>query len=321
MTRVIITAANSFIGRRLCRALTNEGYFVYAVVRNSFVDEDIFSGCQNLSIIHCDMEEYSLLHEKIEASCDVGIALAWNGTRGKERGDHLRQELNYRNSIECLHSFIRKNCRTIMTAGSQAEYGPQKTLEKVQETDECNPNTEYGCFKLRFYIEAEKICQSSNVKLIEPRFFSLYGPDDSDKTMVISTIRNMLHNIPCELTHCIQMWDFLYIDDAINGLIRLLQNKHAEGVYNFGSGVSKQLKDYIEIMRDITGSKSQLLYGAIAYPDTGMVHTNPSVRRLCKTIDWRPEVSFEEGIRKVIAAQRQIGGCINEKNKYSSAML
>lgn len=308
MTRAIITAANSFIGRRLCRALTEDGCFVYAVVRSSFVDEDMFRGCENLSVIRCDMEEYSLLHEKIEAPCDMGIALAWDGTRGKERDDRPRQESNYRNSIDCLHSFIKKGCRTVMTAGSQAEYGPRKTAEKVHETDECSPNTEYGRSKLRFYTEAAEICQPSNVRLIEPRFFSLYGPDDSEKTMVVSTIRKMLQNAPCELTRCVQMWDFLYIDDAIDGLMGLIRNGNADGVYNFGSGVSRQLKDYIEMMRCITGSSSQLLYGAVGYPDTGMVHTNPSVSRLCGATGWRPKVSFEEGIRRVIAAQRQYRG-------------
>lgn len=307
MTRVIITAANSFIGRRLCKVLTDEGHFVYAVVRNTFTEKEIFNNCKNLSIIYSDMEEYELLFKKIDEPCDIGIALAWNGTRGRERDDYLKQKENYRNSINCVNSFIKKNCGVIMTAGSQAEYGPCNTAEKVKETDECNPNTEYGKFKLKFYLKTLEICNSNHVRLIEPRFFSLYGPDDSEKTMIISTIRNMLHNMPCELTKCIQMWDFLYIDDAISALKKLLQCKNAQGIYNLGSGVSRQLKEYIEIMRDITKSKSQLLYGKIPYPATGMVHTNPSILRLCETIDWRPEISFEEGIKRVVDMQNGIG--------------
>lgn len=304
MTKVIITAANSFIGRRLCKVLTDAGYFVYAVVRDSFTDEKMYCNCENLVLVHSDMEEYDLLHEKIGECCDIGIALAWNGTRGRERDDRLQQEQNYKNSIKCVHSFIKKDCRLIMTAGSQAEYGPRNTMEKVLETDDCNPNTEYGRFKLKFYLETLKICKLNNVRLIEPRFFSLYGPDDSDKTMIVSIIRSMLRNAPCELTRCVQMWDFLYIDDAVDALLKLLQSESAEGVYNFGSGVSRQLKDYIEIMHNVAKSKSPLLYGAVAYPDTGMVHTNPSISRLCEAIDWKPKVSFAEGIRRVVDMQK-----------------
>lgn len=306
MTRVIITAANSFIGRRLCKALTDEGYFVYAVVRNAFVDKEIFDNCKDLSVIYSDMEEYESLYEKIEEKCDIGIALAWNGTRGRDRDDHFKQEDNYRYSLDCVYSFIKKNCKVIMTAGSQAEYGPCRVAEKVKETDICRPNTEYGKFKLKFYLEALEICDINHVRLIEPRFFSLYGPDDSDKTMIISIIRNMLRNEPCKLTQCIQMWDFLYIDDAIKALLKLLQCENAKGVYNFGSGVSRQLKEYIEIMYDVAKSKSTLLYGEIPYPKTGMVHTNPSISRLCETIHWKPEIQFEEGIRKVIETQSSV---------------
>lgn len=304
MIKVIVTAANSFIGRRLCKALTDAGCFVYAVVRNTFSDEKMFYDHENLSVVYSDMEDYQFLYQKIQDSCDIGIALAWNGTRGKERDDRIQQEWNYRRSIDCVRGFIEKNCKLIMTAGSQAEYGSRRTAEKVRETDACNPNTEYGHYKLKFYLDTLELCKKSNVRLIEPRFFSLYGADDSDKTMIISIIRNMLQNAPCELTRCVQLWDFLYIDDAINALLRLLQNENAQGVYNFGSGISRPLKDYIEIMYDLTESRSQLLYGAVEYPETGMVHTNPSIARLREAIDWEPQISFEEGIRRVIELQR-----------------
>jgi len=303
MTKVIITGANSFIGRRLCRVLTDSGYFVYAVVRNSFVGTKIFSDCKNLSVVYSDMEEYGALCERINGTCDIGIALAWNGTRGRQRDDHLQQETNYITSIECVKSFIEKGCKVIITAGSQAEYGPRKTMEKVKETDECNPNTEYGKYKLQFYLKALELCQRNDVRLIEPRFFSLYGPDDSDRTMIISIIRNMLNNLPCKLTLCVQLWDFLYIDDAVDALLKLLQNESAKGIYNFGSGISQPLKQYIELMHSITKSKSPLLYGAISYPSTGMVHTNPSITRLQEIIGWKPKVSFEEGIKRVIDVQ------------------
>lgn len=303
MTRVIITAANSFIGRRLCKTLTDAGCFVYAVVRNSFSDKKMFCEYQNLTVIYADMEQYGALCGQIDKICDIGIALAWDGTRGQSRDNHLLQERNYKTSIACVHSFIKQGCKVIMTAGSQAEYGPRPTPEPVKETDACHPNTEYGKYKLQFYLKALELCRQNEIRLIEPRFFSLYGPDDSDKTMIISIIRNMLKNVPCELTLCTQLWDFLYIDDAVNALTKLLQHKNAEGIYNFGSGISKPLKQYIESMHDITQSQSPLLYGAVPYPATGIVHTNPSITRLCTEIDWKPNVSFAEGIQRVIDVQ------------------
>lgn len=53
---------------------------------------------------------------------------------------------------------------------------------------------------------------------MEPRFFSLYGPYDFEGTLVMSTLKKLMGNEPCDLTKCIQQWDFLYIDDAIEAL-------------------------------------------------------------------------------------------------------
>lgn len=306
MKKVVITAANSFIGKRLCLKLTEDNYFVYAVVRKGFKDFDMFRDMNNISVKQADMSEYDQLPIIIEDSCDYGIALAWDGTRAEKRSNHDLQAANYNYSMSCVQSFIKMNCNTIMTAGSQAEYGPVRNEEKVKETDECHPNTEYGKFKLKFYEDASRLCRENNVRIIEPRFFSLYGADDNPNTMIVSMTRNMLQNKKCELTQCIQLWDFLYIDDAINALKVLLESDSAEGVFNFGSGKSYQLKYYVETMHKLLGSSSELIYGAVDYPPTGMVHTNPSIKKLTDEIGWHPQISFEEGIEKVRAYQSHI---------------
>jgi nucleoside-diphosphate-sugar epimerase len=112
----------------------------------------------------------------------------------------------------------------------------------------------------------------------------------------------MIGNLPCELTECRQLWDFLYVDDAIDALYRLICKDKACGVYNFGSGISKELREYVMTMYRLTGSRSELRFGAVPYPKTGIVHTNPDVGRLLRETSWSPTVSFEEGIERLIRA-------------------
>ncbi len=303
MKRVIITAANSFIGRRVTKVLSENGYYVYAVVRNTFTDHDIFKEMVNCKIIHCDMNEYDALGKCIAERCDIGIAMAWDGTRGIDRSDKEKQENNFKNSADAI---IALGCSKIITAGSQAEYGSCFGKRKITEEDICRPNTAYGVSKLKLFEYAERRCAENRIVLIEPRYFSLYGEDDYAGTMIISIIQKMLNHKPCELTECIQQWDFLYIDDAVNALYKLLVSETAEGIYNIGSGISKPLREYIEEMRRISDSRSELLYGTIPYPETGIVNTNPAIDKLLNTIGWKPETSFEEGICKVIRYQKGI---------------
>ena len=158
---------------------------------------------------------------------------------------------------------------------------------------------------MKLYLALNHLCKTEGVRLIEPRFFSLYGPGDNVDTMIMKTIDRMLKNIPCDLTKCIQMWDFLYIQDAVEAVMQLLENTDVSGVFNFGSGDCRPLKSFVEEMRYVLGSKSELRYGVVPYPDTGMVSIRPNVEKLKQTINWSPKISFPKGIEKTANVMRE----------------
>lgn len=287
------------IGMALTKALVSKGHHVYAVLRKTNVQLNELNLEGKISIIHSDMSEYSNISTKICDKIDVAILMAWNGTRGSDRDNVSMQMGNYHANISILPELVKLGCHKIISAGSQAEYGPWNLERKISEKDIPNPNTEYGKQKLAFYEFASEFSEKNEITMIEPRFFSLYGPDDFGGTLIMSMLDNMRENKPCLMTQCIQRWDYLYIDDAISALTKLILEDYPSGVYNFGSGESHNLKHYIEIMYQETGSKSELMYGAIPYPITGMVNVNPDVTKLIG-IGWRPTISFEEGIRRIL---------------------
>ena len=297
--RIVISGATSMIGAALTNKLLDNNHDVVAVVRPNSKKIDALYKSPNLSNVECNMEDYAELSNLVEGKVDVAVSTAWNGTRGADKNDKNLQEDNYKNSISFLEAMISKGCKKFLTAGSQAEYGLWTRKEKLKEDEIPNPNTQYGVYKLKFYEYAKEICRDNACKLIEPRFFSLYGPKDYEGTLVISNLNKMLENKTCELTECIQLWDFLYIDDAIDGLVKLVEDDVPEGIYNFGSGYSAPLKEFVEQMKEATNSDSELRYGAIPYPATGIVNVNPDVTKLTE-IGWKPSVKFEEGIKKII---------------------
>lgn len=298
MKRIIITGATSFIGLHLIEMLLNDSWEIYAVIRRKSAKRNILPQTRNIHIIELDMEEYSQLPKLINVYCDVFIALAWNGTRGRERLDATIQECNYVYSMFALNSAIELGCQVVISAGSQAEYGLM--TEKTAESAKCTPNTEYGKWKLQFYEDALKICRTNGVSFKEPRFFSLYGEDDSEETMIISVLDAMLKNKPCQLTEGIQIWNFLYIDDAIKGIIKLTEIQCADGAYNFGSEDIRPLKDFIMEMKLLTHSTSKLFFGSVPYPTSGIVNAWPDVTKLKSETGWNPGISFKEGINRII---------------------
>ena len=300
MKTVVITGATSFIGVNLIPRLKEKGYRVIGVVRpDSAKKEKIAPFCE---IVEADMKDYDRLDQLIKAKVDICFSLAWAGTRGEARNEEARQRMNYEYLAEAVKSIYKLGCAKFVSAGSQAEYG--NINEGIEESAAESPLTQYGIYKLKFYKYLEKFAGEKGISVKEPRFFSLYGPGDFSSTMVISMLVKMMRNEPCDLTECVQNWDFLYIDDAVDALIRLIEMDCQDGVYNFGSGVSRPLKGFVREMKKIAGSQSRLNFGAIPYPPTGMVSLAPNIAKLKKELHWEPKVSFAQGIEKVIETMK-----------------
>ena len=298
--KIVIAGATSFIGLELLKALAKESDTeVLAIARETSPKvKEILSIGNNVALQYLTLEDYDQLGT-ITGPIDCLIYLTWNGTRGESRSNHDLQVFNYEQGKKAVCSVMKAGCKKIITAGSQAEYGPWFLERKETEEDIPHPNTEYGRYKLKFFQDIVQLGSIYNTKVIEPRFFSLYGPRDYEGTMVISILKNMLKNKECNLTKAVQIWDFLYISDAISALMKLIKDDVPEGVYNFGSGESHPLRYYIDTMYQLTGSKSKLNYGAVPYPSTGIVNVNPDVTKL-KNTGWRPKVSFKNGIANII---------------------
>ena len=298
MKNIIVTGATSFIGTNLINALLEKDYKIFAVVRPNSKKLGLLPKSEKIQTVELDMNDYKDLCKVIKEPCQIYFSFAWNGTRGKARSDAQLQKSNFEYSMDGFNSALKLGCTKIISAGSQAEYGPQNDV--VTEKTVPAPNTEYGKQKLAFYQAASKIASEKNVSFIEPRFFSLYGPHDSEATMVMSMLKKMLNNEDCDLTACTQTWDFLNIKDAVGALAMLCENDSCKGIYNFGNGEFKPLKKFIEIMHSTSGSKSRLNFGKIPYPPTGAVNLKPDSSKLKNELSWKPNIVFSDGIAEII---------------------
>lgn len=297
--KIAIVGGTSFIGKNLIKICRKKKDLdITAVIRQASPKRKEIEHFSNVKIVECDMNNYNKLGSLL-GKIDCLVYLSWDGTRGIDRNNYQKQHRNYKYSIQAIKSVIEIGCKKIIIAGSQAEYGPWYEDRKLTEVDIEQPNTEYGKFKLDFFYSAKKLCIENNVKIIEPRFFSLYGPNDFEGTMIISMLKNMVNDWSCDLTECKQKWNFLYITDAISGLLKLIKEEHPSGVYNFGYDEVHPLKYYVEEMKRITKSNSKLNYGKITYPSTGIVNINPCVDKL-KNIGWNPKINFESGILNIL---------------------
>lgn len=291
--KVVITGANGFIGTQLAKRFSEEGWESVLVAR----PERAMNVPANTKFVPLSMEEYSKLGE-LTGGCDCFVHLSWQGVRGSQRMDRGLQEANVVFSMQGIASMLRAGCEKVVLSGSQAEYGPQ--FEPTTERAVCRPHTEYGKAKLALARQTADLCVQKNVAYKLLRIFSTYGPGNYPDTLIMSMLRNMRSNRPCELTPCTQQWDFLYIDDAVDAIFRICGLHCTDGIYNIASGDVRPLSEFVKEMLRVTRSSSRLLFGAIPYPETGRMSLWPDVTKLRKELDWQPTIKFETGIQQTM---------------------
>lgn len=300
MQKLVITGATSFIGKAIIEAAS--AFQVKAVVRRNSDKADALRAMANVEVVELNMDEYAALGEIVGPS-DCYIHLAWNGTRGTDRMNEELQRSNYLYGMQAIESMLKAGCKRIITAGSQAEYGNVAGI--ITEETQCHPNTRYGEYKLRLYEDALRLCAANGVSYKEPRIFSIYGPGDYEKTLIMSLIAKLSNNEPCDLTAGTQKWDYLHVSDAAAAIVTLATADCPDGAYNLASGDVRTLRDYIEELTQILKSDSKLNFGAIPYPDTGAVSIAPCIEKIQALTGWTAKKRFSDGIREMIITERR----------------
>jgi len=296
MKRAVITGATGFIGINMIKALIKKNYEVYAVVRRQSSNISRIPSNEKVHIVELNMGQYAELPQHIE-SADLFFHFAWDGVRSPKRDDKKIQKKNYEYSIEAFEAACQLGCYFFLGSGSQAEYGITKGI--VDESYPCNPITEYGKQKLRTYLDLKRRAASVGIRFVWTRIFSLYGPFDSKHTLVMSAIKKMLRNEPVELTDCTQMWDYLYIEDAVDAMLLLEKTQCACGVYIVASGKYKRLREFVELMKETLKSQSDLRFSEFPYGLAGPIDLMPRPQKLME-LGWNPGISFEEGIKLIV---------------------
>ena len=294
----IITGATSFLGQEVISTLAQSGAEVYAVCRDAGkLGVAVRERCMPVEM---EMSEYGSLDKRIDKA-DVFIHLAWAGTGHGGRDIVDIQQQNIRFTKEAMVVAQKMGCRLFVMAGSQAEYGA--TTAPQHEEMDCAPFSEYGKAKLQVQQECSALADELGMKYIHLRIFSLYGEKDHPWTLVMSCVDKMKRNAAIDLSACTQNWNFLYVRDAAEQIRRLCayaidKEEFQSEVYNIASEDTRPLREFVERMNELTGSKSELHYGAVV-PER-VVSLQPEVRKTKKAIGFIANANFDEVIERII---------------------
>lgn len=301
----IITGATGALGQALCRLLISEGVQVFVVCRPESLRAKTLPQHTKVKIISCDISELEMLPELIpEKTIDAFFHLAWAGNDGNNRDNMEIQIANIKYAINACYAAEKLGCQVFIGAGSQAEYG--RTNFALKPETPCFPDNGYGMAKLCAGQMTRVKCHNFGIDHIWARFLSVYGPYEQTSSMTISTIMKLLSGKTPAMTAGEQMWDYLYADDAAEALYRMAMFGQNGAVYTVGSGESKQIREYVEILRDAINPALPIEFGAVPYAQDQVMYLKADISELTSDTGFLPRTDFKTGIRKTIEWVRGI---------------
>lgn len=298
MQRIIVTGATSMIGAALIKECIKKGIEVYAVIRASSGKKMRLPESEKLHMVDCSLEELEALPQKITEKCDTFYHIAWGNTGENRNSSTELQSRNIAYTLAAVKAAYALGCRRFIGAGSQAEYGPMD-VDKISPDSPVNPTTPYGAAKLASGHLARMFCKELGMECIWPRIFSVYGIYEKETTMVASGLRKMLAGEKTSFTPALQRWDYLFSADAGRAYYLIGEKGKDGAVYCVGSGKAALLKDYIEIMAELTGAEETGI-GARPYPEGAVMNLCADISSLTADTGFVPEYTFREGIRETI---------------------
>lgn len=304
---VVITGATGFLGSNLAKQFIAEGYHVCAVIRPKSKHKNQLADHPQLEKVYCSLDQIADKAAEL-GKADAWFHFAWGGVNREEIDSPAVQQENIRQSLNCVRAAQIMGCRIFMDAGSRVEYGIAGQV--MSEDITCHPVNEYGKAKLQFYSEAKRLCESLKLSFYHLRFFSVYGFGDHPWSLISTLLSKLSTDQTISLSACEHLWNFMYIKDAVSAvyqLYRTADKSTAARIVNIASEDTRQLKAFVEEVKEIVGGQSELNYGTFVQAKEGALSVQPDIgvlKQLTKG-EWNEQYTFRDGIMETLRKEME----------------
>ena len=211
---------------------------------------------------------------------------------------------NILGTVNLLELAKKHNARILLSSTSEV-YGDPKISPQIEEYwGNVNPVGIRSC-----YDEGKRVAETFmmeyknkyglDVKIA--RIFNTYGPmmNKDDGRVVSNFINQCIRNEPITIYgDGEQTRSVCYIDDLLNGLIKLMNNNITNGPINLGNPYELSIKDLAVEIKKITNSESTIIYHPL--PSDDPMKRKPDISKAKSMFGWEPSIQLKEGIEKTV---------------------
>ena len=333
--KILVTGAAGFIGFHTAKKLIEHGHIVIGLDNiNDYYDIDLKYGRLNeLGIDRGKAEKYNTITgskkypktfkfirmhlenrdalpalfatEKFDVVCNLS---AQAGVRYSLENPEAYVDSNivgFLNVLECCRHYEIKH---LVYASSSSVYGLNKKVPFKTTDNVDHPISLYAATKKSNELMAHTYSHLYGIPTTGLRFFTVYGPwGRPDMALFLFTKAILEGNLIKVFNNGNMERDFTYIDDIVEGVVRIIEksteeriaNKDLYKLYNIGNNQSVKLLDFINIIEKALGIKAKKEMLPMQPGDVEKTWAN--VDDLIRDYDYKPNTSIQKGVDSFIA--------------------
>ena len=302
--RILVTGGAGFLGSHLIDQLLKRGNEVLCV-------DNLFTGTKrNLEHLHGQSHFEFLRHDvtfPLYVEADEIYNLACPASPIHYQHDPVQTtKTSVHGAINMLGLAKRLRCRILQASTSEVYGDPAVHPQTESYWGNVNPIGPRSC-----YDEGKRCAETlffdyhrqHGTEIKVARIFNTYGPrmHPSDGRVVSNFIIQALKGEPITLYgDGNQTRSFCYVDDLIDGLIRLMESpSHVTGPINLGNPVEFTMRELADLVVAETKSSSPIVNMPLPQDDPRQRKPNISLAR--EVLAWSPKVPLQEGLKSTIA--------------------
>jgi len=300
MKTILITGGAGFLGSHLCKSLIDDNYIICL--------DNFFTGNKENIIEFMDNKNFELIRHDIinpiYLEVDEIYHLACPASPIHYQYNSIKTiKTNVIGTLNALGIAKRVKAKVLLASTSEVYGDPLEHPQVEEYWGNVNPIGIRSC-----YDEGKRIAESltmdyhrqNNVDIRIARIFNTYGPNMAfdDGRVVSNFIIQALKNEPITIYGTgLQTRCFCYVDDMIDGLIKMMNNEII-GPINIGNDVEFTMLELVSVIIRLTKSKSTIIHKSL--PKDDPIRRKPNIEKAIKLLNWEPTTSLVEGLSKTI---------------------
>lgn len=299
MGRILVTGGAGFLGSHLCEYLLERGHEVVCM------DNFVTGKDRNVNHLRAN-ERFSLVDhdvsKRIEIQGDLDGVMHFASPASPVDYQKIPIQTLKVGSLgthNTLGLALAKGARYMLASTSEVYGDPQVNPQPESYWGNVNPVGPRGCYdEAKRFSEALVMAYHRIHKLDTRivRIFNTYGPRMriDDGRVVPNFIGQALRGEPLTVYgDGSQTRSFCYVSDLIEGIYRLFESSVTTPV-NIGNPDEYSILDFAETIKEMTGTKSEIVFRDLPVDDPRV--RRPDISKARKELGWEPQVSLKEGI-------------------------